>query len=66
MGRPRKHPVKVTKIRGLRLKFYSDEPSDDGSVVSGIADQYGRVMEQFHNGKNWDVRPTGRCIYVNH
>jgi len=53
--------------RGLRLEFYSDMPSSKGGIVSGIADQYGRVLEQFVNENNQiDLRPTGHSIAVRH
>lgn len=55
------------KPNGLRLKFYSNETTDDGQVVSCVADQYGRVMEEYYDKKGKkDIRPTGQCIYVNH
>tara|TARA_R110000796_G_scaffold108862_1_gene220035 strand:- start:997 stop:1197 length:201 start_codon:yes stop_codon:yes gene_type:complete len=65
--------AKVKKVKpmkpfkGLRLKFYADAVTDNGSIVSGIADQFGRLMEQFVDEENrWDVKPTGLAIYVNH
>jgi hypothetical protein len=54
-------------LKRLRLKFYSDMPSSKGGSISGIADQYGRVMEEYMNEKGfWDVRVTGHCIAARH
>lgn len=54
-------------IRGLRFEYYSDMPSSKGGSISGFADQYGRVMEQFVNEQNAiDIRPSGHCIAARH
>jgi hypothetical protein len=53
--------------KGLRLKLYESRPSSMGGFASGVADQYGRILEHFVNDKNeWDLRPTGHCISVYH
>lgn len=58
--------AKRTSIKGLRLKFYSNETADNGEVVSGVADQYGRLMVQYRNKGSWDIKPSGLAIHVNH
>ena len=72
-GRPKGKKNKNTPIKpmvmpkGLRLKNYENKLSSMGVYVSGTADQYGRILEQFVNDKNeWDLRPTGHCISVYH
>lgn len=67
MGRPRGRRKNSIKAKELRIEFYSDMPSSKGGVVSGAADQYGRILESFVNikGEN-DIRPTGHCIAANH
>jgi hypothetical protein len=52
---------------GLRLKEYNNVPSSEGGLVSGISDQYGRIMQHYVNEKNeWDIRPSGHCIAARH
>lgn len=52
---------------GLRLKHYENVPSSNGGLVSGVSDQYGRIMQHYVNEKNeWDMRPSGHCIAARH
>lgn len=49
------------------IRRYENKLSSMGVYVSGIADQYGRILEEFVNDKNeLDLRPTGHCISVYH
>jgi hypothetical protein len=69
MGRPRGsyRKLRVSKTKGLRFKAYSDMPCSEGGVVSGISDQYGRIVVQFQNSKGeMDIKPTGQCIAARH
>lgn len=71
-GRPKGSKNKTKKLRrakckGLRIAFYQDMPSSLGGSVTGPADQYGRVLEEFTNEKGeLDIRPTGHCIAARH
>ena len=58
---------KGPKTRGLRFKYYSNVLTSKGSIMSGHADQYGRLMEEFENDKNaFDIKPNGHSIRANH
>lgn len=58
-------PGRISK--GLRLKFYENVYACNGQVVSGIADQYGRILKPTidKNGRN-DLTPTGIGIAAYH
>lgn len=68
MGRPKSNKVKAgANLKGLRLKYYEDMPSSKGLVVSGYADQYGRMFKNIINSKNEnDLVPTGDSICARH
>jgi len=69
LGRPKgsRKRVRVSSLKGLRLKGYLDMPCSEGGTVSGIADQYGRILVPFVNSKGEnDVRATGQCIASRH
>lgn len=72
MGRPKKNPsdskINAAKTTaGLRLKFYENVLCNSGELISGFADQYGRVMTQFINTDNaFDIKPSGLCIAARH
>jgi hypothetical protein len=72
-GRPKGSKKKVTHVKGgaapkgLRLKMYENVLSDQGVIVSGTADQYGRILEAYVNEKGeWDLKPSGHCIAARH
>ncbi len=72
MGRTTKSPDDK-KIRpakstsGLRFKEYLNVPSSRGGLISGVSDQYGRIMIHFVNEKNeWDIKPSGHSIAARH
>ena len=77
VGRPKlnknKKEAKENRVKpmkapsGLRLKQYDNVPSSEGGLVSGVSDQYGRIMEYYVNERNeWDIRPSGHCIAARH
>lgn len=78
VGRPRlslrekkerreKKPKGFAPVQGLRLKSYENVLCSEGTVISGISDQYGRIMEPYVNDKNqWDIMPTGKTIAARH
>ena len=74
IGRPKgiknKKEARIKSMKapsGLRFKEYYNVPSSEGGLVSGISDQYGRIMEHYVNDKNeWDIRPSGHCIAARH
>lgn len=69
LGRPKgsRKKVRSSSLKGLRLKYYSDMPSSEGGAVSGMSDQYGRILIHFVNSKGEnDVKPTGHCIAARH
>lgn len=72
MGRPkgsknRRTKVRRAKCKGLRIEYYQDMPSSMGGVITGFADQYGRILEEFKNSKGeLDIRPTGHSIAARH
>ncbi len=72
IGRPKGSRGKNKKIvrakaKNLRLNFYGDVPSSMGGSVSGIADQYGRILEEYINSMGQlDLRPTGHCVAAKH
>lgn len=68
IGRPKSSKTKsCPPPKGLRLRFYKNVLADNGEIVSGTADQYGRLMKTFvdENGYN-DIGPTGICITATH
>lgn len=72
MGRPAKSPddKKINPSKGtsgLRFKEYLNVESSKGGLISGISDQYGRIMVHFVNEKNeWDIKPSGHSISARH
>lgn len=72
MGRPAKSPddKKINPSKGasgLRFKEYLNVESSNGGLISGISDQYGRIMTHFVNEKNeWDIKPSGHSISARH
>lgn len=72
MARPKgsknkRRKIRRAKCKGLRIAIYTDMPSSLGGSVSGYADQFGRILEEFTNSKGeLDIRPTGHCIAARH